>query len=273
MCCFLKGFYEKRFSEKGITGDSLEMVWLVDNIICELNIKKDDRVLDVGCGDGYILEKVHDKVDMKGYGIDLSTKAIKITKIFAGCRNRDLEFILGVAEHIPFPDKFFDKVICSEIIEHVTDDSKFLKELHRVLRPRGLVYVTFPNKKTFFLFRPYCNTVDKIEGHLRRYEFNRIEGLLKKTGFRTVRVRFMGHFFRWLVRQFVTYNILIKTILKKRYIQEKADNERQCIVRPEYLSGFLPMLYNLIFMSDLKINRKDCLGFYVILQKSERALY
>jgi len=263
----LKKFYEKRFIEKSVTGDSPETVWLVENILRELYISRSDKVLDVGCGDAYVLERVCDKVDVKGYGIDVSAKAIKVAKILTGHHGAYLEFCVGDAEDLPFSDSFFDKVICSEIIEHVRNDTKFLKEMHRVLSPGGLAYVTFPNEKASFLFRRHCNTVDKIEGHLRRYELARFEYLLKRLGYAVVKVRFTGHLLIWLFHQFITYNTPIKNFFKRRY--EKNNHEKLDYTRRQsYSRGFLSRVYHYIFTSDLKFSLKNCLKCHVIIQKS-----
>lgn len=268
----LRKFYERRSIEKSVTGDSPEMVWLVENIIRELDISESDEVLDVGCGDAYILERVRDKVDVKGYGIDVSAETVEVAKILTEHYRVDLEFCLGDARYLPFSDNFFDKIICSEIIEHVPDDTVFLKEMRRVLRPAGLAYVTFPNEKVSFLFRWYCKVVDKVEGHLRRYELARFEYLLKKSGFKVVKVRFTGHLLIWLVHQFITYNIPVKNFLKKRYEERNRDDRNLFNVRRQnYSKGFLSRLYYYIFLSDLKIKQKNCLKCHVIVQKSDAA--
>jgi len=268
----LRKFYERRSIEKGVTGDSPEMVWLVENITRELNISENDEVLDVGCGDAYVLQRVRDKVDVKGYGVDVSAKTVEVAKILTGHFRVDLQLCLGEVTHLPFSDNFFDKIICSEIIEHVHNNTKFLKEMRRVLRPAGLAYVTFPNKKVSFLFRWYCDTVDKIEGHLRRYELARFEYLVKKSGFKVVNVRYAGHFLIWLVHQFITYNIPVKSFLKKRYEERNRDDRKlDSVRRPNYSRGLLSRLYYCIFMLDLKFNQENCLKCHVIIQKSDVA--
>ena len=43
---------------------------------------------------------------------------------------------------MPYPDEYFDKVVCSSSLEHFKDDIKALKEMHRVLKPNGSVVLT-----------------------------------------------------------------------------------------------------------------------------------
>ena len=237
------------------------MVWLVQNIVKELHIREGDRVLDVGCGDGYILERLRDVVKLKGFGFDISANAINKAAQLTKHHGEDLQFFVGDAENIPVPNNFFDKAVCSEIIEHVPDDLKFLSELHRVLRPKGIAYITFPNQKAFILFKSYCNLVDRIEGHLRRYNPNQFN-TFTEVGFKIVKVKFMKHFLMWLVRLFVTYNIRVKNFLKKPHLRAKGENSR-----PNYGNGLLQILYRHILLLDLTFNSEACMSFYIILQK------
>ena len=50
----------------------------------------------------------------------------------------------GDGTGLPFPDATFDRIVCSEVLEHIPDDGAALAELHRVLRPGGVLAVTVP---------------------------------------------------------------------------------------------------------------------------------
>lgn len=50
----------------------------------------------------------------------------------------------GDALRLPFPDDTFDRIICSEVLEHISDDTSAMTELHRVLRPGGMLAATVP---------------------------------------------------------------------------------------------------------------------------------
>ncbi|MGB3019514.1 MAG: class I SAM-dependent methyltransferase, partial [Ignavibacteria bacterium] len=49
-------------------------------------------------------------------------------------------------EKIPFEDKFFDKILCSEVVEHVLDPREVLKEMSRVLKDDGILSLSIPNE-------------------------------------------------------------------------------------------------------------------------------
>lgn len=53
-------------------------------------------------------------------------------------------FVIADALGVPFPDDCFDLVICTNLIEHVPDPAELLREIYRVLKPRGVVYLSYP---------------------------------------------------------------------------------------------------------------------------------
>lgn len=108
-------------------------------ILSALSIQKNDRVLDIGCGAGNMLEHI----DAHRTGIDLSPTMLERARAKIG-NDVDLEKMSATA--LDFPDASFDKVICSEVIEHVLDPNAVLSEIARVLRPGGLAALSIPNE-------------------------------------------------------------------------------------------------------------------------------
>ena len=85
------------------------------------------------------------KIAEKGcevYGVDLSEDVINSAKRLAEREKIACEFEVGSAEELPYPDGYFDKVVCSSSLEHFKDDIKALKAMHRVLKPNGKVVLT-----------------------------------------------------------------------------------------------------------------------------------
>ncbi len=121
-------------------------------------IKKTDKVLEVGCGAGHILERIPEG---KLYGIDISEIQIKR----AGERLGDkAELKKSPGEEIPYEDKFFDKILCSEVIEHVLDPIPLLKEMKRVLKDDGVLSLSIPNE----------NLINSTKKLLRTFGLTRI---------------------------------------------------------------------------------------------------
>lgn len=89
------------------------------------------RVLDAGCGKGQYAPHLSEWV-----GIDHSIEGLKSAK---GDR------VQADVKHIPFRNSCFDTVFASEILEHVIDDVKAVKEMKRVLKPDGVLIASTPN--------------------------------------------------------------------------------------------------------------------------------
>lgn len=103
-------------------------------------IKDTDKVLEVGCGAGHILERINKG---KLYGIDISDIQIQRAKERLGDK---AEIKKSPGEEIPYEDKSFDKLLCSEVIEHVLDPVPLLKEMKRVLKDDGILSLSIPNE-------------------------------------------------------------------------------------------------------------------------------
>lgn len=91
-------------------------------------------VLDAGCGYGCIARFI-----ANGVFLDFSPVALK-KRWVGGKRPR----ILASVEDMPFMNNVFDSVIAIEVIEHTDKPTRFIKEVHRVLKPNGFFGLSFP---------------------------------------------------------------------------------------------------------------------------------
>jgi ubiquinone/menaquinone biosynthesis C-methylase UbiE len=103
-------------------------------------IKETDKLIEVGCGAGHILERVSAGIL---HGIDISDIQIERAKERLG---KNVELIKAPGEKIPYEDNYFDKILCSEVIEHVLDPDPLLREMRRVLKPDGILSLSIPNE-------------------------------------------------------------------------------------------------------------------------------
>ena len=97
------------------------------------------QILDVGCGTGAILQRLGRP--QRNVGVDLAAEAISI------CRRRGLNNVRQADVcALPFGDASFDAVICSSVLYHqwVRDIATAVREMHRVLRPGGLLLINVP---------------------------------------------------------------------------------------------------------------------------------
>jgi len=105
---------------------------------------KGNTVLDIACATGYGSNFLFRKGSASVTGADLSEKVIAYAK---GRYIKDgLNFVVGDAQHVPFPDSSFDSVVSMETIEHLPDYQEYLRECKRVLRPGGVFICSTPNK-------------------------------------------------------------------------------------------------------------------------------
>jgi ubiquinone/menaquinone biosynthesis C-methylase UbiE len=106
---------------------------------------KPGNLLDVGCGNGIFLHRMHN-LDWSVTGIDFDAKAIEYAKKMHG---GDLTFINTDLSSARFADNSFDAVTMSHVIEHVPDPVGTLIEIRRILKSGGRLVVTTPNIQSF----------------------------------------------------------------------------------------------------------------------------
>ncbi|MDO8501029.1 MAG: class I SAM-dependent methyltransferase [Gemmatimonadaceae bacterium] len=100
-------------------------------------------VLDVGCGDaGALIAFAEEGATCAG--IECFDKSLERGRLRAADHGVDVDLRKGIAESIPFPDASFDLVTLDNVLEHVGDRELTLREVRRVLKPGGLLYMVTP---------------------------------------------------------------------------------------------------------------------------------
>lgn len=95
------------------------------------------KILDVGCGGGFLTNALA-KEGHQVTGIDLSLGSLRIAKDRDETKN--VSFLEGDARQLPFISKSFDVVCAMDLLEHVEEPSRVIKEAARVLKPGGLFF-------------------------------------------------------------------------------------------------------------------------------------
>ena len=101
-----------------------------------LALHSGERVLDVGCGPGFLAAAMADAIGATGRvcGVDVSESMLALAR--ARCGDR-IEFLFGDATLLPLDDGVFDVAVATQVYEYVSDLEAALTELRRVLRPGG----------------------------------------------------------------------------------------------------------------------------------------
>ena len=157
------------------------------------------NILDVGCGQGELLRELAEAIPgARVHGADLSEQSIIDTRK----RNPTYDLFQLNLTNPDFDRDYADRlgkfefVVCSEVIEHIPDDSTAAANLLKLLTPRGVAIVTVPGGK--------MSTFDKVIGHQRHYTPSSLESKLAGVNFQVEKVLAWGFpfhsFYRTAVR-------------------------------------------------------------------------
>lgn len=113
------------------------------------------RHLDIGCGDGYFLKRIHVR---ERYGLD---------KLLGDTIN----------DRLPFSNGYFDSVSMLAVLEHLHKPQLLMKDIARVLKPKGRLIMTTPRRMTDKITRLYAQELD--EEHVGYYNLHSIQDLTK----------------------------------------------------------------------------------------------
>jgi 2-polyprenyl-3-methyl-5-hydroxy-6-metoxy-1,4-benzoquinol methylase len=142
---YKRWFYERRF----------------EAVMKALGAQPDEDVLEVGCGSGYYTRALVD-LGAKVTATDLSPAYVKQARALAP----EAEFLVEDAQELSFAEESFDRVLMTEVVEHVQDPVGAIREAHRVLRPRGVLAISTPSR------RAPMNVAYALKRRIRHYGFN-----------------------------------------------------------------------------------------------------
>ena len=171
--------YEKEYFYLLMREYLLNDVWSmkrIKDVITIVRPEPGDAILDAGCGWGtYAIEAY--KRGAQVCGIDYASEAIQSSIYLASTvlGTNNIDFKIASVTKIPYPENTFKKIICADLIEHITqEDLKlFLTEATRVLKLGGYMCISTPNPVCFDLITRAYNKIIHLLSHKESYKWLR----------------------------------------------------------------------------------------------------
>lgn len=203
-----------------------------------LGIKDGDITLDAGCGNGRHSWEVCNKNHSQIIAFDIDTVCVKKNKYMLDSLREqkgiegNYHLLIANVTKLPFKDGAFNKIICSEVLEHIPEDKSAVEELIRVLNKDGAIGISVPH----YLAESICWKLSKDYygfpgGHIRKYKTRELLDLVKGAGLSvyTIRHKHAFHSFYWVMR---------------------------CVFGVKKEDATIPFLYNRFLEWDLRTNHR-----------------
>lgn len=256
----------KNYSQKikDIVDKEIDPAYIDRAEIILSEIVKKGKILEIGCGRGFYLKALKDinqKINITG--IDLNQQYLNVAKKYVDDNN--VKIIKGDATKLKFKKNTFEGIIASEILEHIKDDTKVIKEIKRVLKPKGIVILSVPNQEYPFCWDPLNWCLERIfkthipsktwwlagiwAGHVRLYKEDNLVEKIEKSGLKIKKIwRVTKHCLPF--SHFLFYGIG-KNIVEKGGL--KNFNRFEKNKKSSYL---FKVIKKIIYLADKKNNRE-----------------
>ena len=162
-----------------------------------LRVRSGVRYLDVGVGGSGATVIEAARLGARAVGCDLSLPGVRSAREFAEReRVRDrADFVVCAAERLPFGDGSFDCASAIAVLEHLDDDNAAARELARIVRPGGRIWITVPHAYRYMPppVWPLYWWHDRRIGHRRHYRARELSTLFAESGVRPVVTAYSAH--------------------------------------------------------------------------------
>ena len=154
-----------------------------------LKLNDNDKLLDLGCGEGRHALSAYISKELKVYAVDLSINDLGTTKnrfnefFETDNEKKTLSLAAADAKNLPFQDNTFDSVICSEVLEHIHDYKSVLLEISRVLKDGGTAGISVPRFFPEWICWKLSDAYHEVKGgHIRIFRKSNLLADIEKTG-------------------------------------------------------------------------------------------
>jgi arsenite methyltransferase len=148
----------------------------------QMKLRPDESVLDVGCGSGWLVLLIAKLVPQgRVAGIDLSDEMVRQAREASTGQDR-VRFELGSADHIPFPDRSFSRVVSIESAYYWPDPAAGIREIFRVTAPGGSAWILI----NFYRDNPECHQWQPLLPPTHLLSADEWVGLFREAGYTAV---------------------------------------------------------------------------------------
>ncbi|MFH1708966.1 MAG: class I SAM-dependent methyltransferase [Planctomycetota bacterium] len=192
----------------------------IGRMINLIQFGKNDVVLDIGCGNGLLLDYVADKVN-RYYGVDFSEEFIKVARSRqASNKINNAEFICGdVTAFCRESEVKFDKIFALDFTEHIYNEDflEIFAAISRSLNKEGTLYLHTPNRDYILEILKARGILRQLPEHVAVRTPEQYSDLLQQTGFREIEIVFLSHYLKIpSIFAFLRYVPLINKYFKAR---------------------------------------------------------
>ena len=250
-------------------------------IIEEIAPKDGDKILEVGCGDGYYLHLLSSLgLKLSLTGADIDKRALDSAK--KNLKGKKVKLIhADLMKGLPFRAGSFDKIIMSEVAEHLPDDVKGVAEVRRVLKKGGRLVLTVPNWNFPIFWDPVNWILQRIghpirhgfwagiwNQHLRLYKPNQISGVVKSAGFKVQKTESLtfwavpfSHYFLNLAARMLHHGGFSPNLAKS------VNKYKNVSHRPFYVSFAFWLFTKVDHLNDFYLPKSSGVGVLVVSMK------
>ncbi len=173
-------------------------------------VRSNSRVLDIGCGSGYLSKAFKDK--------GCHVVGVEVSALAEAAKQHCDQLLIGNIEEMtfPFPPQYFDVIVFADVLEHLKRPDLTLMRLKRFLAPKGIVIASIPNVAHARIRLNLLLGKFKYEGcgildltHLRFFTLDTVKQLFTESGYEITNIDYTGLgsvlkiLPRWLAFQFI----------------------------------------------------------------------